>query len=80
MAQRMRENPQFYQQFMARLEQDNPAVFQAIQQNPMAFMNMIMGGNPNLGAGMPMGGGMGGMGGGQGGPPQARPGPRPGQI
>lgn len=24
MAQRMRENPQFYQQFMARLEQDNP--------------------------------------------------------
>ena len=56
----MRENPQFYQQFMARLEQDNPQVFAAIQQNPMAFMNMIMGGNPGM-AGM----GAGAMPGGQ---------------
>ena len=72
---------------MARLEQDNPQIYQAIQQNPMAFMNMIMGGNPNLGGGM---GGMGGrmppgMGGAGQMPPgmgglQQRPGPRPGQI
>ena len=31
MAQRMRENPQFYYEFMARLEQDNPQIFAAIQ-------------------------------------------------
>lgn len=50
---------------MARLEQDNPQVFAAIQQNPMAFMNMIMGGNPAMAgmAGMPGAGAMPGAGG-----------------
>ena len=47
----------------------------------MAFMNMIMGGNPNLGGAMgqmpPMGGMSGPGGQGQ---PMGRPGPRPGQI
>ena len=60
LAQRMRENPQFYQEFMQRLSQDDPDTFTAIQANPMAFMNMIMGGSPNL-AGVGGGAGAGGM-------------------
>ena len=78
LAQRMRENPQFYQQFMARLEQDNPQVYAAIQQNPMAFMNMIMGGQPGAGGmpqGMPNMAGMGGPGAGAGVPNRSRPAP-----
>ena len=50
----MRENPQFYQEFMQRLAQDDPSTFQAIQANPLAFMNMVMNGSPNL-AGVPGG-------------------------
>ena len=51
----MRENPTFYQDFMQRLSQDDPDTFNAIQANPMAFMNMVMGGSPNIGGvgGMP---------------------------
>jgi hypothetical protein len=48
----------------------------------MAFMNMVMGGSPNLpggGAGMAGMPGMGGMGG-MGGAPQGRPRPPPGSI
>jgi len=47
----------------------------------MAFMNMVMGGSPNLpggGAGMAGMPGMGGMG--MGGAPQGRPRPPPGSI
>ena len=54
----MRENPDFYQQFMQRLSQEQPQLHAAIQANPMAFMNMVMSGNPNIG----MGGGMPGAG------------------
>lgn len=52
------------------MQQENPAMFNAINQNPAAFFNAIMTGNPNVG--MPLGGmggmpGMGGMAGGPGG-------------
>lgn len=49
---------------MTRLSTQNPALFAQIQANPMAFMNLVMGGNPNIGLGMPAGaGGAGGQGG-----------------
>lgn len=51
---------------MQRLSQDDPDTFTAIQANPMAFMNMIMGGSPNL-AGVGGGAGAGGMPAGMGG-------------
>ena len=74
----MRENPNFYAEFLQQTQQQNPAMYQAIQQNQAAFMNAVFTGNPNLG--LPVGGagpqggmpGMPGMpGGGQRPPPNA---------
>ena len=45
--QRAREDPGFYQEFMNKLASENPQLFAMIQQNPMAFMNMMMTGNPD---------------------------------
>ena len=72
LAQRLRENPQFYQEFMTRLQTQDPQLFAAIQANPMAFMNLVMGGNPNL-PGM-AGAGSGAGAGGQAAAPRRAPG------
>jgi len=75
LAQRMRENPAFYQEFMQMLQQQQPALYNAIQQNPMAFMNLIMGGQGGgAGAGIPgMGAGAGAGGAPAGGAPGQGP-------
>jgi len=74
----MIQNPQFYTEFMQMLQNEQPQLYAVIQQNPMAFMNLMMGGNVNAGGaggaggqgGLPPGmGGMGGMPPGMGGPP-----------
>ena len=69
--QRILQDPNFYQQFMNQLQQTQPQLFALIQQNPQAFMNLILGGDSNIGlggaGGMPgMPGGGAGMAGGQG--------------
>ena len=73
-AQRMRENPQFYQEFIQQLQTQNPALWEAIQQNPMMFMNLVMSGNPMAGMGGAGGMGAGMMGGARpaGGQPRAQ--------
>ena len=59
---------------MQMLQNEQPQLYAVIQQNPMAFMNLMMGGNVNAGGaggagGLPPGmGGMGGMPPGMGGP------------
>ena len=56
---------------MQQLAQSQPELFQVIQSNPGAFMNLILGGDPNLlGGGAGGAGGVGGAGahGGHGGP------------
>lgn len=55
-AERLRNDPAFYQEFLQRMQTDDPQMFQAINANPMAFMNILLGGNPNIGGAM--GGGM----------------------
>ena len=59
----MRENPQFYQEFLQQTQQQNPAMFAAIQANQAAFMNAIMTGRPDAGLpiNMPAGAGVGGQ-------------------
>lgn len=52
--QRMLQNPAFFQEFMATLQQQQPELYAEIQQNPMAFMNLIMSGGQ--GGAMPTGG------------------------
>ena len=49
--QRILQDPQFYQQFMQQLSQTQPQIYQLIQQNPSAFMNLILGGDAALGGG-----------------------------
>lgn len=51
---RILQSPQFYQEFMQMLQTSQPQLYEAIQANPQAFMNLLLGG------------GMGGMGGGHG--------------
>ncbi len=46
---------------MQQLAQSQPQVFQMIQANPGAFMNLILGGDPS--SGIPAMGGAGGAGG-----------------
>lgn len=70
--QRILQDPNFYNQFMQQLAQSQPQLFQLIQANPGAFMNLILGGDPN--SGVPLGGGGGH---GHGGPGGANP---PGTI
>jgi UV excision repair protein RAD23 len=72
--QRILQDPNFYNQFMQQLAQSQPQLFQLIQANPGAFMNLILGGDPN--AGVPLGGGA-GQGHAHGGPGGANP---PGTI
>ena len=52
--QRILQDPNFYNQFMQQLAQSQPQLFQLIQANPGAFMNLILGGDPN--SGVPLGG------------------------
>jgi len=75
--ERLRTNPQFYQEFMQLLQTQNPTVFARIQANPMAFMNLVMGGNPNIGGGAGAGARPGAGAGAGAGQPRA---PAPGQI
>jgi hypothetical protein len=42
--QRIATDPNFYNQFMQQLQQTQPQLYQMIQQNPGAFMNLILGG------------------------------------
>ena len=50
------QNPQFYNEFMTMLQSEQPQLYQVIQQNPMQFMNLMMTGDVNAGAGMGAGG------------------------
>lgn len=61
--QRIISDPNFYTQFMQQLQQTQPQVYQMIQQNPGAFMNLILGADPGTGIGA--GAGAHGHGGGQ---------------
>lgn len=54
--QRILQDPNFYNTFMQQLQQSQPQLYAVIQQNPGAFMNLILGGNPNMGVGAPAGG------------------------
>lgn len=55
-------NPNFFPVFMQQLQQQSPQLYQFVQQNPQAFMQLVMqGGAPTGGNG---GGNAGGMGGG----------------
>lgn len=47
--QRITQDPAFYQQFMEQLQDQQPNLFAAIQANPAAFMNLVLGGNANVG-------------------------------
>jgi hypothetical protein len=47
--QRITSDPQFYQQFMDQLAEQQPNLFERIQANPAAFMNLVLGGNSNVG-------------------------------
>lgn len=67
--QRILQDPAFYQQFMQQLQQTQPQLYQIIQQNPAAFMNLILAGDPNAG--------LGGAGGGAGHAGHAGPGQNP---
>lgn len=49
----MLQNPAFFQEFMGTLQTQQPELYAEIQQNPMAFMNLIMTGGQG---GMPQGG------------------------
>lgn len=49
--QRIMQNPNFYNEFMTMLQQTQPQMYETIQQNPGAFMNLILGGHPNAGSG-----------------------------
>lgn len=68
--QRILQDPQFYQQFMQQLSQTQPQIYNLIQQNPQAFMNLILGGDAGLPGGVPNVGGGGAHAHGQGGVPQ----------
>ena len=69
--QRILQDPNFSAQFMQQLQQTQPQIFQAIQQNPGILMSLIMG-HPMGGA---MGGGAAGAGGAGGATGQQRPPP-----
>ena len=74
-AQRMRDNPQYYEQFMERMRNDQPETYAAISQTSLAFTNMLNTGNPGPMArggagGAGAAGGMPGAGAGQPRPPQ----------
>lgn len=58
--QRILQDPSFYNQFMSQLQTSQPQLYQIIQSNPQAFMNLILGGDPNVGLAGAPGGGMGG--------------------
>jgi hypothetical protein len=47
--QRILQDQTFYPQFLEQLAQSQPALYQMIQQNPAAFMNLILAGDPNTG-------------------------------
>jgi len=47
--QRITQDPAFYQQFMQQLQQQQPNLYAAIQNNPAGFMNLVLGGNANIG-------------------------------
>lgn len=46
---RIRQDPGFYNEFMANLQTQAPEIHNAIQANPMAFMNLVLGGDPGAG-------------------------------
>ena len=48
---RILQSPQFFNEFMQMLQTSQPELHQAIQQNPQAFMQLLLGG------GLPAGGG-----------------------
>lgn len=53
--QQLLTNPAALQQFMTVLQQTNPQAYQAFQQNPQAFLQLILGGGaggPGMGMGM----------------------------
>jgi len=82
--QRMIEDPNFAQQFMTRLQQSNPTLFAALQQNPGLLMTLILGHDPLVGM---MGGQQhhgaghaGGHGGGHHGGGMHQQHPQPGQL
>ena len=64
----MIQDPNFSAQFMQQLQQTQPAIFNAIQQNPGILMSLILGHDPMSGMGG-AGGMPAGAGGGQGNPP-----------
>lgn len=49
--QRMVQDPNFSQQFMQQLQQTQPQIFNAIQQNPGLLMSLILGHDPMAGVG-----------------------------
>lgn len=55
--QRIISDPQFSAQFMQQLQQTQPVIFNAIQQNPGLLMSLILGHDPmsSMGGGMPGG-------------------------
>ena len=64
--QRIISDPAFYNQFMTQLSTSQPQLFALIQQNPGAFMNLILGGagganlpGAGMGGGAPAGAGRG---------------------
>ena len=57
--QRILQDPNFYNQFMQQLAQSQPQLFALIQQNPGAFMNLILGGDANMAGGVGAGAGAG---------------------
>jgi len=63
--QRIVSDPAFYQQFMTQLQQQQPQLHAVIQQNPGAFMNLVLGNGAA--------GGLGGAGAGAGGAGGALP-------
>lgn len=71
------QDPAFSQNFMAQLQQTQPAIFNAIQQNPGILMSLILGHDPLSGA---MAGGAHGGQGAHGGAIGGQPQPQPGQL
>mmetsp|Transcript_2184 Transcript_2184/g.3807 ORF Transcript_2184/g.3807 Transcript_2184/m.3807 type:complete len:165 (+) Transcript_2184:456-950(+) len=56
--QRMLQDPNFSQQFLQQLQQTQPQIYQALQQNPSLLMTLLLGHDPasGLARGPPMGG------------------------
>ncbi len=42
--ERLLQNPEYFQQFMQELQTSNPAMYQAVQQNPQILAQLLMGG------------------------------------